>query len=240
MAPQALILQNAAGEDHGILGPLLNERGWGQQVIPLYKGAAMPGNWNDFDLLLVMGGPMNVYEEETCPYLARETQVLKEALASGPPVMGFCLGAQLMAKACGAGVRKGAEKEIGWYEVNLTDAGRADSLLNAFPESWTVFQWHGDTFDIPEGAVRLFTSGNIPNQAMRIGEMNYGFQFHFEVTRKMIAQWLESGREELDSLGIKGSARRILSRADHMLPPLHKQAQIFFKRYLERVERMPR
>ena len=237
MKKRALILQNAMGEDHGILRPILFARGWEQRLVPLYQGASIPRDWRDFTLVVVMGGPMNVYEERKHPFLSGEMALLKGALATGPPVLGFCLGAQLMAKACEARVQKAPEREIGWHEVRLTGEGSADPcLMNAFPDACMVFQWHGDTFELPAGAVRLFTSEHIPNQAMRIGELNYAFQFHFEVTTEMIEDWLVTGRDEVESLGIEGLARRIRGRSPELLPLLHIRAQAFLQRYLARVE----
>ena len=120
---KALILENADGEGPGILADILDRKGWNTQIIRLYFGEVIPSNWKDYCLLAVMGGPMNVYEEDTYPFLAQETRIIGEALKKGMPVLGFCLGAQLMAKASGAMVSKGPVKEIGWYRVHLSDEG---------------------------------------------------------------------------------------------------------------------
>ena len=230
---KALILQNAQGEGPGILGRILDHNGWALKVFHLYRGDPVPSDWRYYDLLVVMGGPMNVYEEEACPFLAEETRVIENALTEGFPVIGFCLGAQLMAKAMGAVVVKGPEKEIGWYPVQLTEQGMEDPLLKSFPDKFIVFQWHGDTFELPENAVRLVGSDGYFNQAMRIGSVSYGFQFHFEITREMIAEWLKTGKQEIEEMDDKDLPGIILAKANKHLPLLHFFAGSFFNNYLK-------
>jgi len=134
MNSNALIFQNAKGEGPGILADCLERRGWDWKIVSLYLGETIPADWKKYSLLVVMGGPMNVYEQEAYPFLKQETTVIKESFKTGLPVMGFCLGTQLMAKALGAKVKKGYRKEIGWYTVRATDQGLQDPLLNAFPK----------------------------------------------------------------------------------------------------------
>ena len=236
MTLKALIFQNAPGEGPGILGDILDRRNWDRATIHLYRGEEFPTNWQDFRLLVVMGGPMNVYEEGIYPFLTQETRILREALEKEQPVIGFCLGAQLMAKACGAPVSKGPKKEIGWYSVRLTDQGVKDPFLKSFPEEFFVFQWHGDTFSLPDEATRLVSSKDYLNQAMRIGHKSYGFQFHFEITKGMIAEWLETGEEEINELGKRDLSQSILLEADRRLPQVHALAETFLNSYLEKVE----
>jgi hypothetical protein len=126
---------------------------------------------------------------------------------------------------------------FGWYHVFLTEQGEKDTLLSSFPEKVTVFRWHGDTFELPDGAVRLFSSENYLNQAMRIGDLSYGFQFHFEITERMITEWLRTGSEEIDSLDDKDLADKILDDAHrNQMPVLHSLAESFFDNYLRIVE----
>ena len=236
MTLKALIFQNAPGEGPGILGDILDRRNWARKTIHLYRGEAFPTNWQDYTLLVVMGGPMNVYEEDIYSFLAQETRTIREALNKDRPVIGFCLGAQLMAKACGAVVSKGSKKEIGWYTVRLTDQGAKDPFLKSFPDEFFVFQWHGDTFNLPNGAIRLVSSEDYLNQAMRIGHKSYGFQFHFEITKDMIAEWLETGQEEIKELGKNNLPEKILVEADSRLPQVHIFAESFLNRYLGMIE----
>jgi GMP synthase (glutamine-hydrolysing) len=156
--------------------------------------------------LVVMGGPMNVDEVDRFPALAEEVRWLQSAVEARLPVLGVCLGSQLLAKALGSRVYANRVKEIGWYEVELLPAAGEDRLFGdllpllrgegsaAKPQAEegavTVFQWHGDTFDLPRGAVQLARSAQCENQAFRFGEAAYGLQFHIEVTPEIIDSWL--------------------------------------------------
>jgi GMP synthase-like glutamine amidotransferase len=195
-----------------------------------------PRTVKEYTLLVVMGGPMNVYEEDVYPFLAQETRIIREALEQDRPMIGFCLGAQLMAKASGVMVSKGPKKEIGWYAVRLTDQGTKDPFLKSFPEEFFVFQWHGDTFHLPDGAVRLVSSEDYLNQAMRIGTNSYGFQFHFEITKDMISEWLEAGQEEFKQIKDRNLPEKILIDADTHIPQAHALAELFFNKYLGNLE----
>lgn len=232
----ALIFQNWEPEGPGIFADVLDKKGWGRNVVHLYRGEKIPSHWENYDLLVVMGGPMNVYEEGTYPFLAQETITIRKALEEGMPVIGFCLGAQLMAKARGAKVHKGIKKEIGWYPVHITDQGMDDPLLNTFSREVNVFQWHGDTFQLPCGAVRLATSKDYPNQAMRINTMSYGFQFHFEITRDMVVEWLRTGRREIREVAVDNLPDKVLKDSEINLPRAHALGISFFTDYLEMIE----
>ncbi len=165
----------------------------------LYEGD-FPGGLQGYSGLIIMGGPMNVYEEGKYSFVKDEDLLIKEALKSGIPTLGICLGSQLIAKAAGANVYKEQEKEIGWYEVGLTEEGRGDRIFSMFEDRFTVFQWHGDTFDLPDGAV-LLAENDLYNQAFRVGNA-YGLQFHLEVTEGMIEDWMREYREEVQSSNI--------------------------------------
>jgi GMP synthase (glutamine-hydrolysing) len=136
-----------------------------------------------------LGGPMNVYEEDKFPFLKAENSFLKEIVAKEIPFLGICLGGQLLAKACGAQVSKSSEKEVGWGTVKLTSAAKQDELFRNLPHKLPVYQWHEDTFALPEGAVHLASSEGCPHQAFRIGNDAYGLQFHSEVTSDMEREW---------------------------------------------------
>ena len=233
MRRRALILQNASGEGPGILGDILLQRGWVIRRVRLHRNERIPSNWQDHDLLMIMGGPMNVYEEARYPYLAHETSVIQNALRSEMPTLGFCLGAQLMAKAAGAKVKRGRQREIGWYRVCLTAQGIEDPLLRFFPLEFTVFQWHGDTFDLPEDGVGVVSSENYPNQAMRLGSLSYGFQFHIEVSEEMINQWLALYKNEVQEMGDFGLVECIRRDTKIHLANIHELAGSFFHRYLD-------
>jgi GMP synthase (glutamine-hydrolysing) len=152
--------------------------------------------------LVVLGGPMNVDETDRYPFLAAEVAWLAEAVRRRLPTLGICLGAQLLAKALGARVYANGVKEIGWHEVELTPAAGADPLLAGLDAQLPVFQWHGDTFDLPRGAVHLAASPACRHQAFRFGPNAWGLQFHIEVTAAMIEDWLTTAenRRELAAL----------------------------------------
>ena len=194
------IIKHIDIEGPGTIGEFLDGSGIHYHVIDIYNGEPLPGSISNISAVIVLGGPMNVYEEDEYPFLKQEDEFLKGVIEAGLPTLGFCLGAQLIAKAKGAIVKKAPQKEIGWFKVSLTENGSDDPLFKEFPGEIDVFQWHGDTFDIPEGAVKLAESELCPNQAFRIGNNIYGLQFHVEVTDEMIYQWIDAYRDEIDSL----------------------------------------
>jgi GMP synthase (glutamine-hydrolysing) len=194
------IIKHAEIEGPGLIEQCLEEKKLPYEIVALHLGMALPDP-EAVGPIVLMGGPMNVYEEERYPFLNREDLFIKEAIQRGKPVLGICLGSQLIAKALGARVFKAPRKEIGWYDVSLTGEGSTDPLFRAFPKSFPVFQWHEDTFDIPRGAKLLATSDAVPHQAFRYAENAYGLQFHLEVTEVMIREWVDSCEEELPLRG---------------------------------------
>jgi GMP synthase (glutamine-hydrolysing) len=152
------------------------------------------------DLLVVMGGPISAYEEDKYPFLADELSLLEKRLGAGEPVLGVCLGAQLMARALGARVYAGNGKEIGWKPVTLSAAGLASPL--AILEGATLLHWHGDTFDLPAGATLLASTDPYANQAFSHGDRALALQFHAEVDARCIEQWLIGHACELSHSGI--------------------------------------
>jgi len=182
----------------------------------------MPGAEN-LQGVLIMGGPMNVYEESAYPFLAEEDRFLKQCLRNAIPVLGICLGAQLIAKAAGAKITEAPAKELGWYEVRLTDAGVQDPLLEGCAKTFSVFQFHEDAFDIPPSAVHIIEAPVCPHQGFRIGNNIYAIQFHFEATREMIADWIaDQGAHKT----------KILKDTEHNLASCHRYGRDFFTRFL--------
>ncbi len=159
---------------------------------------------SEFDGLVVLGGPQSVYEQGTYPFLARELAFLREALAAKRPILGVCLGAQLLAAALGASVTKNPQKEIGWYPVMREPGADGDPLFEPFGQTETVFQWHGDTFALPKGAVRLASSPLCNEQAFRYRDNVYGLQFHAEVTEAMIRAWMQNTGNKAELAKLKG------------------------------------
>ncbi len=194
------IIKHIDIEGPGTIGDCLDDKNIPYNVIDIFNGEPLPNSLSDVSSVIVLGGPMNVYEEDKYPFLKQEDEFLKEAIEKDLPTLGFCLGAQLIAKAKGARVKQNHQKEIGWFKVSLADNSSNDPLFQGFQREFDVFQWHGDTFDIPDGAVKLAESELCPNQAFRVGKNIYGLQFHVEVTDEMIYQWIDAYRDEINSL----------------------------------------
>ena len=203
--PKLLVFQHVPHEILGTLHPMLRDAGFRIRYVNFGRSNYKIPRLRNYDGLVVLGGPMNVDETEEYPYLVPETESIREFIEMDAPVLGVCLGSQLIAKALGARVKKNPEKEIGWYDVSPTEEGGEDRLMGAFGAVEKVFQWHGDTFEIPSGAVHLATSPACANQAFRSGDKVYGFQFHLEVDAPMIERWLVTpvNKKEIEELGGK-------------------------------------
>lgn len=187
MEMHVLIFRHVPFEGAGRIAPVLEAQGYRLEYADLYGAAAVLPDWRAAAGLVFVGGPMSVNDD--LPYLRQELAVLDEALRSDKPVLGVCLGAQLLARAAGARVYPNATKEIGWFPVTWTAAAAQDPLFRGLGAGETVFHWHGETFDLPPGAVHLAQSQACRNQAFRVGRAAYGLQFHLDVTPEMIEDW---------------------------------------------------
>ena len=174
-------------EGLGLIEPALAECGIEIESIDLALEHSTIPDVSGAAGLIFMGGPMSANDD--LPYLQREMELIRQAVEYGQPVLGVCLGAQLMAKALGGRVYRNPVKEVGWFDIELTDTGRQDPVLSALDERETVLQWHGETFDLPAGAQWLARSEACAHQAFRVDANAYGLQFHLEVTPDMIADW---------------------------------------------------
>jgi GMP synthase (glutamine-hydrolysing) len=207
--------------------------------VELDEGEPLP-DWRDFPAIVVMGGPMGAYDEADHPWLAGEKRLLREAVEADVPVWGVCLGAQLLASALGARVYRGEQPEVGLLPVELTSEAEEDPVFGDAPSSFPTLQWHGDSFDLPEGAALLASSPAYPHQAFRVGR-SYGLQFHIEVPLDLATEWAEvpAYAKSLESTLGPGALDRLLADvADHadVTVPL---ARKLFGRWLERVVRVP-
>jgi GMP synthase-like glutamine amidotransferase len=186
-------LQHASGDDLGCIEPWLHAQNHAVTRSGLHEGDALPSP-DDFDALLVMGGAMNVDDEALHPWLIDEKRFLREVLAGGKRVLGICLGAQLIAEQLGAKVQRNAHREIGWFDVDLTDAGRAFAPMSGWPATVPMFHWHGYRFELPPAATRLAFSAACDQQAFALDQGRViGLQFHPEVTSAGVRLWLEQG-----------------------------------------------
>lgn len=187
------VLQHAPFEGIGNMAEWLAARGANVRHSPLFSDPHLPRPAG-LNLVIAMGGPMSVNEEDRHPWLAAEKNFLREAIDSGVPVLGVCLGAQLIARVLGACVYRNASKEIGWFEVDAV--GETHGSFR-FPAKFAAFHWHGETFDLPSGAVRLARTQACGNQAFQFGRRIMGLQFHLEVTADGVRQMLDHGEQEV-------------------------------------------
>ncbi|MEZ5545191.1 MAG: gamma-glutamyl-gamma-aminobutyrate hydrolase family protein [Lysobacteraceae bacterium] len=188
--PRILVLQHVAAEPLGTLDPLIRARGHRIRYVNFEREPEAQPNLDRYRGLIVLGGPMNVEDHPQRAHLRTEMRLIEQALAQDKPVLGICLGAQLLAHVLGAPVTRHSTSEIGWHSLEATDAGREDQVLAPLGASTPVFQWHSYTFAIPRSAQHLARTSGCENQAFRYGGNAYGFQFHLEVDEALIGRWL--------------------------------------------------
>ena len=186
-----MILQHVGHEPLGTLNPMLKAAGLRIRYINFARTPNIQPQLDGYDGLIVLGGPMAVYQADKFPHLKVEMKLIEEALKRDIPVLGICLGAQLIAATLGANVRKAKQWEMGWYDVELTDQGKKDPLFHIYQRSEKVFQLHQDEFEPPKTALHLAFSEMVQGQAFRYGDKVYGLQFHLEADQAMILRWLD-------------------------------------------------
>ncbi len=222
-------IQHIECEGPGTLGEILRSKGVEIVTVQPAKGEPIPEHLGDG--LVVLGGPMGAYEETQHPWLVAELAALEKALESRLPILGICLGSQLLAKAAGAQVFRGAQPEVGWHPIYLTPEGSKDPLLMGLPPEMTVFHWHGDTYTLPPKAERLAWSDLSRIQAYRVGSNAYGFQFHLEVTKDMARDWMQKYARELTYQGGVIQPERITNGLDANIGRMRAWADATFGRF---------
>jgi len=197
-----LVLQHVAHELLGTLNPLLKRSGFRIRYVNFARHPDAQPSLEGYDGLVILGGPMSANDADRLAHLNVEMRLIEDALRRDIPVLGICLGAQLIAKTLGAPVYPNHEKEIGWYDISPTAEASCDPLLTALRATEKIFQWHGETFEIPRSTCHLALSPLCANQAFRYGKKVYGFQFHLEVDEPMIHRWLRvaDNRKEISIL----------------------------------------
>jgi GMP synthase (glutamine-hydrolysing) len=230
---RALVLQHIACEPPGEYEGVLVERGIEIHCVELDEGEPLPQP-GSFGLIVAMGGPMSVNDEAEFPWLAGEKRLVASSVRSGVPFWGACLGVQLLAASLGAKVYAGSQPEVGLMTVDLTEEAVADPVFEGLPSELLTLQWHGDTFDLPDGAVRLAGSDLYPNQAFRFGRSAYGVQFHLEVSTSMAEEWarVPAYDKYLDRVLGPGSMPGLLEQFEQNEKQLREHAGSMFERWL--------
>jgi GMP synthase (glutamine-hydrolysing) len=220
----ALVITHTESEDPGHIALWLPAEGLALQVISPWLGEAVPSTLEGYEALVVMGGPQQAYDDSSAPWLASVKDLLRHAVAGGLPTFGVCLGAQLLAEACGGVVQPGSSGPgVGSRLVARRDAAGADPLFWDLPLSPVVVQWHWDEIvSLPPGSTLLMSATSYAHQAFRVGERAWGIQFHVEAGPEMVQRWAEHNRPELEGDGVNVDA--VLART---LPELEEVAEVW-------------
>jgi GMP synthase (glutamine-hydrolysing) len=235
MTKPILVVQQVAHEGLGRLYPLLRRAGAPEELVPSYHaGTSIPGDLTPYGGLILLGGPMSAIDAEDDPNLAAQLALCRQAIERDFPTLGICLGSQLLARAAGARIFKGDVPEIGWFDVHLALESAEDPLFTGLPNPLPVFQWHGDGFDLPAGALHLASSPRFPHQAFRLGENVYGMQFHLEVDEPMVKEWVAVNAAELEALKGVVEAPAVTADASARCATLAESCDALVVRWLER------
>ena len=230
---EIIAIRHVAFEHLGILAPVLSGRGYRIRYLEAGVDDLAAVDPLKPDLLVILGGPIGAREADQYPFLSKELRLVERRLEAERPILGICLGAQLMAMSLGSSVYNGKAKEIGWAPVRLTPEGRVSCLEPLSGCDYRVLHWHGDTFDLPEGARRLASTHLTENQAFALGEYALGLQFHLEVQAAEIERWLVGHAHEIAAAG-GVDPRGIRADTQRFGPALASSAVSCFQRWLSR------
>jgi GMP synthase (glutamine-hydrolysing) len=196
---RVLVIENYPKTGPGLVGAALREAQAECAIVRTHRGDRLPAGPDGFDALVMLGGAQDALDDAAHPYLPDEVALARACGDAGKPVLGICLGAQLLARAYGAENILGRPVEFGWHEVRATPAGRADPMISALGGAAPLFHWHSDTFTLPPGAVHLAESDRTGLQAFRIGRAVYGIQFHFEADTSLVESWNRDFADEIEA-----------------------------------------
>ncbi len=210
------VIRHIGVEGLGTIEDVLKSKGLAHAYIDTWKDP-LPADVSDYGALVILGGPMGVYEQDTYPFIKQELSLIRKARDLKLPVIGICLGSQMIAQALGGRVYKGGTKEIGWYDIRLTREASGDRLFGQVPggDTFKVFQWHGDTYNIPQGAERLASSQACPNQAFIWNNQVLALQFHLEMNQESVANLMDANDELVEGTYVQ-SASQIKEYAFYM------------------------
>lgn len=240
--PRIQVFQHVAAEPLGTLDPLIRKRGHRIRFSNFEREPDLQPNMERYRGLVVLGGPMNVEEQDRRPHLRAELRAIEQMLKLGRPVLGICLGAQLLAHVLGAPIRRHPVPEVGWHELVTTEAGRADPVLAPLGEASPVFQWHRYSFEVPRDALHLARSPLCEPQAFRWGDNAYGFQFHLEMDEALIERWLANPAylAELTASGHATDVDTIRRHTRQHIASMKAQSEQVFNAFLDLVGRPQR
>ena len=237
--PRIAVFQHVAVEPLGTLDALIRARGHRIRFHNFERDPDANPSIDRYRGLIVLGGPMNVEDQHRRPHLKAELHAIERALAQGKPVLGICLGAQLLAHVLGAPVRRHDQSEIGWYDLHMSNEGRGDPVLGAAGERLRVFQWHSYSYELPRDATHLARTETCEQQAFRWGSSAYGFQFHLEADAAVIERWLglPSFRAELAAAGLPIDETTIRAETERLVAATRDSAEAVFNNFLDLIGR---
>jgi GMP synthase-like glutamine amidotransferase len=228
-----LIITHVDHEGPGYLAEVLARRAIPYRVISIDRGDTIPERPHGLGGLVSMGGPMSV--NDPLPWIARELSLLRAAVDAGLPVLGHCLGGQLISKALGGAVTRNRIKEIGWFDVQASDGGAASPWLRDLPRAFTAFHWHGETFSIPPGGTRLLENANCENQAFALGSA-LALQCHIEMTEALVHDWIARAPEEFTHAGAAVQAPEQITRnLSQRIGDMRAVADVVYDRWVDLV-----
>jgi GMP synthase (glutamine-hydrolysing) len=233
MPSEVVVLQHVGCETIGSIQAVLAAKQVAVRVVRLFKGEPVPKDLGAAGGLIVMGGPMGVYDHDRFPFLLHEMRLIEATARADKPVLGICLGSQLLAAALGATVKPSGRQEIGWHEVTLAPAAESDELWSGVPSKFMAVHWHGDIFDLPASAQLLASSQMTAHQAFRYGPSAYGLLFHMEVTAGGLDGMAAAFPGDLEKVGLTRAA--LLEQSQHYLPGLQTIGEQVFQRWVQRL-----
>jgi GMP synthase (glutamine-hydrolysing) len=230
-----LLLQHLASEGPGLIAESLRAAHHELKIIELWRQSP-ECDLDEWDGLIIMGGPASANDTHL-PSITSSLDLIRTAIQCNTPMLGICLGAQLMAKAAGGTIHQSPVRELGWYPIYPANQAVDDIIFNNLSSDLRVFQWHGETFGLPGSAIHLATNPNVPNQAFRLARGQYGLQFHVEIDLDMIDAWIAEGPSEREFLGANGLSALRAETVEYIQDMRYFGAEMM-RSWLEEIQRL--